>query len=219
MKVAAYIVSFIFHPLFILVYILGLLYKINPYIFNDQNEREKIVFLTYTIVSVLVIPVVSILLMKSLNIIKTFSMEDKMERIGPMIVVSIVYMWLFINFKNNTILPLVFTAVMLGSSISVLAAFFINNFTKISLHCVGMGAMVAALFSLKFKMQYGNLIINTTETNNIEINIYMLILISIVLAGVVGSARLFLKAHTREQIFAGYLLGFLSQFIAFSIII
>ncbi|MBK8663663.1 MAG: hypothetical protein IPN18_18455 [Ignavibacteriales bacterium] len=46
-----------------------------------------------------------------------------MERVGPMIVVSIVYFWLFINFKNNTILPLVFAAVMLGSSVSVLAAF------------------------------------------------------------------------------------------------
>lgn len=219
MKVASYIVSFIFHPLFILVYILGLLYLLNPYIFNEQNEREEIVFLTYTIVSVLIIPVVSVLLMKTLNIIKTFSMEDKMERVGPMIVVSIVYLWLFINFKNNTILPLVFAAVMLGSSISVLAAFFINNFTKISLHCVGMGAMVASLFLLKFKMQYGNIIINNSEDYNIEINLYLLILISIVLAGVVGSARLYLKAHTREQIYTGYLLGFLSQLIAFSIII
>lgn len=218
MKIAAHFVSFIFHPLFILVYMLGLLYLLNPYIFNEQNKKEEIIFVTYTIVSVIVIPVVSILLMKNLNIITSLSMEDKMERVGPMIVVSIVYLWLFINFKNNTILPLVFAAVMLGSSISVLTAFFINNFTKISLHCVGMGAMTASLFLLKFKLQYGNMMINVSENYNIEINLYVLILISIVIAGIVGSVRLFLKAHTTEQVYSGYLLGFLSQFIAFNII-
>ncbi|MBK8663664.1 MAG: hypothetical protein IPN18_18460 [Ignavibacteriales bacterium] len=62
------------------------------------------------------------------------------------------------------------------------------------------------------------MIINVSETYNIEINLYLLILISIVIAGVVGSARLFLKAHTREQVYSGYLLGFLSQLIAFNII-
>jgi membrane-associated phospholipid phosphatase len=219
MKTTAHIVSFIFHPLFILVYILGLLYWINPYIFNEQNKKEEIIFVTYTLVSVLVIPVVSIVLMKNLNIIKSFSMEDKMERVGPMIVVSIVYLWLFINFKNNTVLPMVFAAVMLGSCISVLVSFFINNFTKISLHSVGMGSFVASLFILKFKLQYANMILKVSEGIHFEINLYLLILISIVIAGLVGSVRLYLKAHTREQVYSGYLLGILSQLIAFSVIL
>ena len=219
MKISASIVSFFFHPLLLLVYILGLLYLMNPFIFNEQNDKEKIVYIVYTFVSILIIPAVSIFMMKKLHIIDTYSMEDKMERVGPMIVVSIVYLWLFINFKNNTVLPLVFAAVMLGSSIAVLVAFFINNFTKISLHCIGMGAMVATLLLLKFKLQYGSLIVKISETIIVEINLYLVILLSVILAGLVGSARLFLKAHTKQQVYSGYFIGFLSQLIAFNIVL
>ncbi len=218
MKIVAYIISFVFHPLFILFYMLSFLYSMNPFIFDETSEMEQISFITYTLVSIIIIPVVSILLMKNLSIIKSLSMHDRMERVGPMIVVSIVYLWLFINFKNNTVLPLVFAAVMLGASISVLVAFFINNFTKISLHSIGMGAFVASIALLKFKLDYGNLIFQVSGVYYFEINLYLIIIIAVIIAGMVGTSRLFLKAHSPQQIYSGYFIGLLSQFIGFNII-
>ena len=40
----------------------------------------------------------------------------------------------------------------------------------------------------------------------------------ILVAGIIGAARLILKAHTEREIFTGYLIGFTGQFIACTII-
>jgi membrane-associated phospholipid phosphatase len=42
----------------------------------------------------------------------------------------------------------------------------------------------------------------------------VLLIIGVVIAGLVGTARLALGAHDKVQIYAGYLVGFLSQLVA-----
>ena len=46
---------------------------------------------------------------------------------------------------------------------------------------------------------------------------YMLI-IAVVACGLVGSSRLMLKAHEPADIYGGYFIGFLSQFVALNIL-
>lgn len=218
MKILAKILSFIFHPLFILVYVLTLLMVINPYLFRIPDEKIKVVFFTYTMVSLIVIPVISILILKQLNVIKSFRMEDKMERVGPLIIVGIVYMWLFLNYKNTASVPIIFAAFLLGSVFSVFVSFFINNFTKISLHTVGMGGLTAAVMLMKYKLKYDTLYVNLYFLGQYNVNIYLILLLVILIAGLIGTARLYLNAHTTKQVYLGYLIGFLSQIIAFNIV-
>lgn len=219
MRVLANIFSAVLHPLFIMAYLLLLLFYLNPFMFTKQNEHHKIVFYSYTLLSTVIIPVVSILLMKNLNIIKTYMMQDKMDRVGPLIVVSIVYLWLFINFRNSTTVPVVFAAVMLGGSIAVLTAFFINNFTKISLHAMGGGSLVAALLLMELKLNYPDITIILSSDHSINFAFYLLIPISVIIAGLAGTSRLALNAHSTAQLYLGYITGFLSQLIAFNTII
>ena len=219
MKVLSNIVSFVFHPLFILVYILLLLMAIDPWLFRMPDEKVKVIFFTYTFVSLIVIPVISILILKQLNVIKSFRMETKTERIGPLIIVGIVYLWLFINYKNTGSVPLIFAAFLLGSSFSVFAAFFINNFTKISIHTIGIGGLVAAILIMAMYLKYHHLIINLGILGKYSVHIYFILFISIIIAGLVGTSRLFLNAHNQKQIYFGYFIGFISQILAFGIIL
>ena len=218
MKLFSNIVSYLFHPLFALVYVLLLLMVINPYLFRIQDEKVKVIFFTYTVVSLLVIPLIAMLILKQLNIIKSFKMEDRMERVGPLIVIGIVYMWLYLNYKNTASVPVIFAVFLLGSVIAVFVSFFINSFTKISLHTVGMGGLVAAIFLMKYKFKYDIFFIEVPFLGAYMVNIYFVLLSAIVIAGMVGTARLYLKSHTLEQIYMGYMVGFLSQLIAFRVL-
>ena len=218
MKFFSNIISYIFHPLFALVYVLLLLMTINPYIFRIQDDKVKVIFFTYTVVSLLVIPVISIVILKQLNIIKSFKMEDRMERVGPLIVIGIVYMWLFLNYKSTASVPVIFATFLLGSVIAVFVSFFINSFTKISLHTVGMGGLIAAVLLMKYKLKYDTFYLELPFLGSYVVNIYFVLLVTIVIAGMVGTARLYLKSHSLEQIYMGYIVGFLSQVIAFNIL-
>ena len=218
MKFIANLISFVFHPLFILVYIMGLLIIINPYIFRIQDEKTRVIFFVYTFVSLIVIPVVAIVILKQLNMIKSFRMEDKLERVGPLIVIGIAYLWLYINYKNTTSVPFIFTAFLLGSVISVFVSFFINNFTKLSLHTVGMGGLISAVIIMKYHFQNESFQLNIFS-NSFMINVFLLLLVVIIIGGLVGSVRLFLKSHTKDQIYLGYIVGFFAQLVAYNIVI
>lgn len=219
MKIFAKIISFLFHPLFITIYSLSAIYFLHPFIFDNEDNNSKIIFIAYSILSTIIIPILAILLLKNLNIIETFKMEKKTERIGPLIVVSIVYLWLFINYKNSTELPLDFAAMMLGASIAVLTAFFINNFIKISLHALSMGSVISLFLILKYKLEYSGLSFKTSSFASVELSLDFLIILVLILSGLVGTSRLILKAHTEKELFLGYLVGFITQLIAFKIIL
>lgn len=218
MKFIANIISFVFHPLFILVYIMGMLMVINPYIFRIQDEQARVVFFVYTFVSLIVIPVVAIVILKQLNMIKSFRMEDKLERVGPLIVIGIAYLWLYINYKNTTSVPLLFTSFLLGSVFAVFVSFFINNFTKISLHTVGMGGLISAVIIMKYHLHYENFQLNIFSYS-FMIDVFLLLLVVIISGGLVGSVRLYLKSHSKDQIYLGYIVGFFTQLIAYNIVV
>jgi membrane-associated phospholipid phosphatase len=47
-----------------------------------------------------------------------------------------------------------------------------------------------------------------------DIPMSLVFLIALLLAGLTGTSRLYLKAHTPAQVYAGYFIGILTQFIA-----
>jgi membrane-associated phospholipid phosphatase len=89
----------------------------------------------------------------------------------------------------------------LGATIGIFSAFIINIFSKISMHTVGMGGFLAMML----------ICISRSVANNE----YILIL-AVIAAGLVGSSRLILGAHESNEIYGGYAIGFLTQFVAVS---
>ena len=216
--VLAKAISIIFHPLFIIGYVLTFLMMTNPYIFGFSSDKAQgLVIISIVTISVM-FPMVAIFMMKALGLISTMEMADKKERIGPLIVTGLFYMWLYVNVRNNDNIPGALSFFILGSTISVFFALMINSFSKISLHTIAAGGMATGMLFIIFNFSYGftdipmpGLSIQFRTSDRL---MYILILIA---AGMVGMARLYLKAHKEDEIYGGYIVGVLAQMIAFRI--
>ena len=212
----AHFISICFHPLVLFIGLLWTGYLIDPYAFSLSGDHEVAVTAIMTIAILFVIPVVTVLMMKGLGFIKSLRMEDPKERIGPMIASIICYVWFYVNMKSNANIPSSFLVLALGGCIALAMAFFINNFSKISLHTTGAGAFIAGVIIL--------ITVRTNELIDISFNdsIWQLhpmgiVIIALIIAGLVGTSRLILEAHRPVDIYGGYLVGIISLLIAYRI--
>ena len=211
MDTLAKIVSFIFHPLFIIGYVLALVMVINPYLFYIQEPKVKGLFLISTFMLTTFFPILSISMMRALGLIKNFKLEDRRERIGPMIVTSVFYLWLFLNIKDNPGIPGAFSFFVLGCIIGLFLAFFINNFQKISLHGVAAGGFLMGMLIIGSKFSYGYFLLPIPYIGTYSINIVLLYVVILMIGGMILSSRLVLRAHSKHELYGGFFIGAVSQ--------
>jgi len=203
--------SGIFHPLLVPTYMFALLMLVNPFLFgaNGFGERRALLTLLMMVLYTAVIPMISVLLMVALNMVNSVMMEEKTERIGPLLLVMVLYFWVYYNLSNSNDVPTIFSTFLLGVVIALALAFVINVLDKISLHTVGMGGLVGMLM-----ITMGLFGANGIEVGDYTVGLGVLLIVGVVIAGLVGTARLALGAHDNVQIYAGYLVGFLAQLVA-----
>lgn len=207
----ALILSGLFHPLLIPTYMYVLLMVVNPFLFgsNDFGDQRAILTLVMMVLYTAVIPMISILLMVALNMVSSVMMAEKSERIGPLLLVMVLYFWVYYNLSQSNDVPTIFSTFLLGVVIALAIAFVINVMDKISLHTVGMGGLVGMLM-----ITMGLFGANGIAFGGVTVGLGLLLLGGVLLAGIVGSARLALGAHDSVQIYAGYIVGFVSQLVA-----
>jgi membrane-associated phospholipid phosphatase len=157
---------------------------------------------------------VAILLMYSTGLIKSLELRERSDRIGPLMCTSIAYIWLFLNIKTHNTIPLVFSNFVLGAIIAMFLAFFINNFSKISLHAVALGGFFFAFLYLIYS--YGRPYTHISIGSDTVFTVHNIILLaSIMIAiGAVLTSRLYLKAHNVQDVFGGFVVGLISQVLA-----
>ena len=216
MRVAAKVISIVFHPLFLPTYIFGLLMFTVPQVNNhpsyvipaDSPIANTILgnYQSLTLIKVFMLtfffPMITLLLMKALGFVESIYLRGQKERILPYIAVSVYLFWAFMVFRKGGDHDL-FSIALLGPCIAIMVSFLINaTVMKISMHTVGAGLIIGLMRGLIEYSQY---------------ELIYLFLGIILLAGIIGSARLLLKAHTQHEIFIGYLVGIVSQLVAFNI--
>jgi hypothetical protein len=217
-RILANLISVLLHPLFVIGYVMLFLMWANPYLFGFSGDKaEGLVVISIVSISVL-FPMISILMMKALGLISTLEMKDKNERIGPLIVTGLFYMWLYVNIRNNDSIPAALSFFVLGCTISVFLALIINSFTKISLHTIAAGGLATGMMYILFHFTYGHLdvAIPVLQTQ-FRMSDRLILMIIMFTAGAVGASRLYLKAHKENEIYGGYVVGILSQLIAIRI--
>ena len=195
LQVLAHIVSYVFHPVLFPLVMAVVLSRLDNQFYGIPDKQLKLWFLSIGITAVF-FPIFSILIMKPLGFINSYHMPSSKERTIPLLTSMIFYFWVTHVFNTITGPPLSLKVLLLGNFWGIIAVFMVNIFTKISMHTTVAGAMIGIMLVLMW---------------NGHVNISIPLLISIIIAGVVGTARLILGAHQRGDIWLGYVIGILVQ--------
>jgi hypothetical protein len=105
LRPVAKFLSYVFHPIFIPIYVLVFLMRIQPYLFVGMNGLKK----TFTIIQFGVMyaffPVITALLLKALGFIDSIYMKTQKDRIIPYVICMIYYFWVWYVIKNQNVYP------------------------------------------------------------------------------------------------------------------
>jgi hypothetical protein len=188
----AKIVSGVFHPLFMPLYGLIILLTAPTFLHYLPVYVKNIVFLILLVNNVL-IPLALLPFFRYRNVISSYNIEEKSERVMPLLTTSILYCTTsFIVFRYQ--IPFFLKSFIFATSILSILVLMINFWWKISIHSVGAGAITATVFVLSLKMHTP----------------LLWYLIAVVLAsGLILTSRLRLNSHNPSQVWVGFLLGFL----------
>jgi len=197
----AQFLSVILHPVLMPTYALLMIFQLNTYLAYVTSFQVKMALYIVIIFNTLVMPVVISYLLISKGYIKSFEMQKRQERLIPF-VSNLVLLMVAYYIMRQIVLPKLFYMLLLGAAASVVIAIFINLKWKISIHMIGIGGIVGTLFGISTFML---------------IDLRIPIVISLLVAGLLGSARLTLEAHHPLQIYSGFFVGFFCEYFLLSI--
>lgn len=162
---------------------------------NTYYQKQKISVLSLIFVVTYLIPLLILILFKKLNIIKSYQTESIKERKLPVALMVFLF-YLLGNTMNNTSnlqdLGLLFYAISMGLFILYIL-FFLK--IKASIHLLSLGISAGFFMIL---------------SNNYSSSYIKIIILIILLAGVLGSSSLHLKAHSRKEVYIGFFIGIIS---------
>jgi hypothetical protein len=217
-QIFARTISYIFHPIFMVFYMLMYgMYAIPEYFGTPDPRQKTFIVLSFLALSVM-FPLLGITLLRLQGLVRSFDMRTKKERIAPLILISVFYLWLYVNIRQNSLVPDMISFFLLGSVIAIFMGLFINSFSLISLHCVGAGGLVTGVIFLYSRFLFPGFDVEIPFTPVIlRISNDLILILTLIISGLVGTARLMLGAHKNDEIYGGYFVGVLSQMIAIQI--
>lgn len=199
LRIIATMFSYIFHPLFVPVYISWFLVSVQPYLFASFTIPEKMIVVIRFFVLYSFFPLVTVLLLKALGFIKSIQLKTQKERIIPYIACGLYYFWMWYVLRNQLEFPKLVVvlafAIFFASSMALMA----NIYMKVSMHAISMGVMVAFIFLLAFNQ-------------GIPFGIY--ISAALLIAGLVCTARFIVSDHTPKEVYTGLALGITAELLA-----
>ena len=199
MNKLAQFISIIAHPILLPTWMM--LIFISSGICNTSNINTNTCLLT-VVVTTFIIPMIFMLILKKFGVIKSLTMERREDRFIPLIIMVIFLYTTQTLFRDVTALGF-FNFFIVCNIILCSIVFWINIYWKISLHAIGCGSLVSIIFILA----------------SISAEIFLPYLFaSIIISGVVGSARLYLKSHSASQVYTGFAVGFMTVLIIYSIL-
>jgi hypothetical protein len=145
------------------------------------------------------LPVINIFILYKLKRIRSFTLKDQEERTFPYILTACFYFGLFYLFLDLNIWPEI-KILVFGAGLAILLTAFINRHYKISAHMVGVGGLLGSLLIISFVF----------KLNTIPVIAFLFLL-----SGLIASSRLYLKAHSRDEIYSGFALGMFTQVTVF----
>ena len=142
-----------------------------------------------------ILPLIFLSVLRHFGLVKDLRVEQREERLLPYLFTALCYgiAAYYLYYCHS---PLWFVMFMVGSAVTVLLMALINLKWQISAHMAGIGGVVALIYQIHVQ-------------GLSAFDLLWLLCIVIIVAGILGSARLALKRHNLWQVIAGVVVGFL----------
>lgn len=192
------LLSTVFHPFLITLYSFLLIFVSGSYI-TFLPGSIKLVIITVITFNTLLIPVVSLFILKRLGLIENFYLDKHRDRIIPIIITAIPYIFTLYLLAKLPIPPVLVKIIKSGILILIAAA-LVSYWWKISLHLMGMGGLTGFLFACTYYSYF---------------NAIPLIMATLFVSGFLASARLKNGDHKPSQVYSGFIIGLFLTFLFF----
>lgn len=198
-RLSANLLSYIFHPVFVPVYIVAFIVFIHPYIFAGFSPFDKSRTLIMALMMYSFFPLVTVGLLKALKFIETVHLHNQKDRIIPLVACGVWYFWIWYVWRNLPDYPALAVQLSLAIWISVSLALLANIIMKVSLHAISMGVMLLFFIFLGFDQTF---------------NVGTYISVAFIITGLVCTSRFIVSDHSNQEVYGGLAVGILAMFIA-----
>jgi hypothetical protein len=196
--------SYIFHPLFIPVYLTAVLVYIHPYYFVAAEPKGKLLIIIRVFVTLCFFPAFTVLLLKLLGFVDSIFLRTQKERIIPYVATGVFFFWSYFVFRNQPDMPGIMKQLCLGLFLAASSALVANIYIKISMHALAMGGMLTFIIIVAFM---GG-----------DVNFGLPIICAVLVAGLVCTARLIVSDHFVYEIYWGFIVGAACQLAAWLLV-
>jgi hypothetical protein len=180
-------------------FLFAVLVFFTPEALQPMSGRVMMYVLMLIFITTFIIPVFSLIGLKTSGTISSFRLVRRQERILPFILITIFYGITTFLFYSKIQVNNLLMAIFVGATLVVALITIITIFIKISVHSVGAGCIVGYIFG--FNRLYPGF------------EMILILTIAIVLSGAILSSRLYLKAHTPKEAYMGFVLGLVISYL------
>lgn len=192
-------ISYLFHPVLFSTIASFLYFIITPKHIADENER---IILSIVFVTTYIIPVLLVYFLKKFKIIENYHLHTISERKFPILFMTLLFFLLGKLLLDPGFINLLAYS-FFGCGIGLLMTYFLFPLKiKASLHTLSIAGLIAFVCIMSYHYQ---------------INLLVLIICLFVLFGLIAVSRLKLDAHKNLEVYIGFLIGFISQLVAYRI--
>ncbi len=179
------------HPLLMPFYAVVMVMNLNTYIAYSISPQLQRIILSLVFVTTTILPVLSTVILLQKGMIRSLELENISERRLPFISTAIFYLICYYLLIRLPV-PRILSLIVLGAAISIVIAWLLSFKWKVSIHMIGIGGLTGMLFGL---------------SQVLNASLVLMILGVVFIAGMLGTARLLLGAHSPAQIYTGFLIG------------
>lgn len=191
MRALAYVLSYVFHPLWMPLMVFAVLWGVDPWL---RLQPAMMVYVASILFINAVAPAISLVVLHRRGALSDLEVSRQSERTVPFLVV-LFYQFLgyYALTRPGVFLPSEVMHLILGMIASLVIGMLLTRWVKVSMHLLAQGGALGAMWS--FDLLHG-------------LDLGHLLPVGFLLAGAVGWSRMRLGVHTPKELAMGFLLGF-----------
>ena len=159
--------------------------------------QYKLIVLGIVYCFTILTPTITIFLFRKINGFASQELSERKKRYIPILLTIISYVFCLLMMRRLNI-PWYMTGIILASLVVSVIYIIVNIKWKLSEHMAGMGGIIAGLISFSALFGY---------------NPVAWLCMFILIAGILGSARIVLGHHSLGEVLFGFIIGFLCAFV------